>query len=80
VLSVDTTYEHDYVGPYVEDLNAIVNMPAISAAGLKIGVDPMGGSGVAFWAPMADRYGLNLEVVNRTVDPSIALSIPPSRL
>jgi phosphoglucomutase len=67
-----TTHEHDYVAPYVEDLSTVIEMQAITAAGLKIGVDPMGGSGVAFWDPIAERYGLDLEVVNRNVDPTFS--------
>ncbi|MEJ2384413.1 MAG: phosphoglucomutase, alpha-D-glucose phosphate-specific, partial [Xanthomonadales bacterium] len=63
-------HRHDYVTPYVEDLDAVIDMQAIRAAGVRIGADPMGGSGVAFWEPIAERYGLDLEVVNRTVDPS----------
>ena len=68
----DTTHEHDYVQPYVDDVGNVVDMPAIAAAGLKIGVDPMGGSGLAFWEPIADRYGLNLDVVNRRIDPNFS--------
>ena len=71
-VKADTTHEHDYVGPYVEDLRNAVEMGAIASAGLKIGVDPMGGSGVAFWDPIAERYGLDLEVVNRNVDPTFS--------
>jgi phosphoglucomutase len=69
-LAADTTEERDYIGPYVDDLAAVVDMAAIAAAGLRIGVDPMGGSGVAYWEPMAERYGLNLTVVNPHVDPT----------
>jgi phosphoglucomutase len=71
-MAVDTTQEYDYVTPYVEDLEHVVNLKAIAAAGLKIGVDPMGGAGVAFWDPIADRYGLDLQVVNRRVDPTFS--------
>ncbi len=66
------THEIDYVAPYVAELEQVIDMRAIQAAGLKIGVDPMGGASVAFWDPIADRYGLNLEVVNRRVDPTFA--------
>ena len=45
--------------PYVEDLQNVVDMDAVAGAGLKIGVDPMGGAGVAYWEPIAERYGLN---------------------
>ncbi len=62
----------DYVTPYVDDLKNVVNMSAIAAAGLKIGVDPMGGSGVAYWEPIAGKYGLDIEVVNPRVDPTFA--------
>lgn len=65
-----TTHQHDYVGAYVSDLNHTVDMHAIKAAGLKLGVDPLGGSGVAYWQPIAERYGLNLEIVNPAVDPT----------
>jgi phosphoglucomutase len=71
-LGADTTIEHDYVAPYVEDLENIVNLRAISAAGVKIGVDPLGGSGIAFWAPLAERYKLDLTVVNPVVDPTFS--------
>ncbi len=65
-----TTREYDYVTPYVFDLAAIIRMEEIAASGLSIGVDPMGGAGVGFWDPIAERYGLNLTVVNRKVDPA----------
>ncbi|HVH27233.1 MAG TPA: phosphoglucomutase (alpha-D-glucose-1,6-bisphosphate-dependent) [Vicinamibacterales bacterium] len=65
-----TTHPYDYVGSYVGDLNSVVDMDAIRNAGLKVGVDPLGGSSVAFWRPIVDRYGIDLEVVNETVDPT----------
>ena len=71
-LRAVTTHEHDYVTPYVEDLINIIDLDAIKAAGLKIGCDPLGGSSVGFWAPIADRYGLNIEVVNQRVDPTFS--------
>jgi phosphoglucomutase len=71
-LAADCVRAHDFVAPYVQDLASIVDMPAIAAAGLRIGVDPLGGSGVGFWDPIADRYGLRVEVVNRAVDPTFA--------
>jgi phosphoglucomutase len=63
---------HDYITPYVSDLESVVDMPLISSVGLKIGVDPMGGSGIAYWEPIRERYGLNLEVVNDKIDPSFS--------
>ena len=69
-LSADTTRMHDYVGPYTQDLEHILDMEAIAGSGLTIGVDPLGGSGIGFWEPIADRFGLNIEVVNRTADPT----------
>jgi phosphoglucomutase len=71
-LEADTTHKHDYVMPYVEDLDSVLDMEAIAAAGLSVGVDPMGGSGVAYWDPIAETYGLDIEVVNRRVDPTFS--------
>jgi phosphoglucomutase len=64
--------EYDYVTPYVSDLENIIDMEILSKAGLHIGADPMGGSGVEFWEPIAERYNLNIEVVNKTVDPTFS--------
>ena len=69
-LAANTTEEHDYITPYVADLAAVVDMEAIAAAGLHIGVDPLGGASVHYWEPIAARYGLNLTVVNPYVDPT----------
>ncbi|GAB4396121.1 MAG: phosphoglucomutase (alpha-D-glucose-1,6-bisphosphate-dependent) [Anaerolineales bacterium] len=63
---------YDYIRPYVDDLRHVVDLPAIAAANLKIGVDPLGGAGIAFWEPIAETYGLNLHIVNRRVDPTFA--------
>lgn len=71
-MQVSTTHEHDYIEPYVFDLKNVIDMKAIAGAGLKIGVDPMGGSGIAYWDPIAEMYGLDLEVVNRNVDPTFS--------
>jgi phosphoglucomutase len=71
-LGADTTIEHDYVAPYVADLENIVNLRAVSEAGVRIGVDPLGGSGIAFWEPLAERYKLDLTVVNPVVDPTFS--------
>jgi phosphoglucomutase len=69
-ISASTTHFEDFVKPYVEDLVNVVDMDAISASGVRIGVDPLGGAGIAYWDPIAETYGLNLEVVNREVDPT----------
>jgi len=65
-----TTHQHDYIGAYVNDLINVVDMDTIKAAGLKLGIDPLGGSGVAYWQPIIERYGLNVEIVNPAVDPT----------
>ena len=67
-----TTHEYDFVTPYVADLKNILDMDAIAASGLKIGVDPMGGASLPFWQPIADLYGLQLEIVNKHVDASFS--------
>jgi phosphoglucomutase len=64
-----TTHEQDYVRGYVDDLSNVIDMDAIRAAGLSIGVDPLGGASLAYWAPAAERYGLKIKVVNPKTDP-----------
>lgn len=64
--------EQDFVGPYVADLGNVIDMESIRRAGLKIGVDPLGGAAVAYWQPIAEHYGLDIEVVNPVVDPAFA--------
>ena len=71
-LRADTTHEHDYITPYVVDLENVIDMKAIAGAGLKIGTDPLGGSSVDFWAPIAEKYSLDIEVVNPAVDPTFS--------
>ena len=65
-------HEYDYVTPYVADIQDVIDMEAIARAGLKIGADPLGGAAVDFWDPIAERYGIGLEVVNRCVDPTFS--------
>ncbi|MGO9267122.1 MAG: phosphoglucomutase (alpha-D-glucose-1,6-bisphosphate-dependent) [Candidatus Binataceae bacterium] len=65
-----TTHLHDYIDSYVRDLASVVNMDAIRGAGVKIGVDPLGGAGVHYWGPIIERYGISVEVVNNAVDPT----------
>lgn len=60
--------DYDYVMPYVQDLKNIIDLDAIKSAGIKIGVDPMGGSGLDYWEPIADLYGLSIEIVNPHID------------
>jgi phosphoglucomutase len=67
-LAADTTVAYDFITPYVEDLGNVIDMEAIKNAGLKICADAMGGSGLRYWKPIADRYGLNLTIRNATVD------------
>jgi phosphoglucomutase len=62
--------EHDYVEQYVSDLQHIINFDAIRHAGVHMAVDPLGGAGVHYWQPIAQRYGLDLTVVSETVDPT----------
>ena len=71
-LKADTTHEYDYITPYVDDLENVIDMAAISRAGVRLGADPMGGSGVAFWEPIGERYNLDLAVLNPRVDPTFA--------
>ena len=71
-LKTNTTHEYDYVSPYINDLENVIDMKAIASAGLKIGVDPMGGAGVYYWNPIAEKYGLDIEVVNKYVDPTFS--------
>ena len=68
--TASTTHRHDYVSAYAADLVNVVDMDAIRSSKLHIGVDPLGGAAVAYWAPIAERYGLNLEIVNKEVDPT----------
>lgn len=71
-LNAENISRCDLVGPYVSDLKNILRMEDIAGAGLSIGVDPMGGSGVNYWDRIAESYGLNIEVVNKKVDPTFS--------
>lgn len=64
--------EQDLIKPYVDELNQVIDMQAIAAAGIHIGVDPLGGSGLAYWDVIADTYGVNIEMVNRKIDPTFS--------
>jgi phosphoglucomutase len=65
-----TTHQHDYIGAYVNDLASVIDMNAIRDARVNMGVDPLGGAGVHYWGRIAERYGINLSVVDETVDPT----------
>ena len=67
-----TTQVHDYVNAYVADLGSVVDFDVIRNAGLRLGVDPLGGAGVHYWAPIAERYKLDLTVISDEVDPQFA--------
>jgi phosphoglucomutase len=69
-LNAPTTHRHDFMGNYVGDLRNVVDLEAIRASGVKIGVDPLGGAGVHYWGPIVDRYKINATVVNDAVDPT----------
>jgi phosphoglucomutase len=69
-LRAPTTHLHDYLTAYITDLANVIDMDAIRAAKISMGVDPLGGAGVHYWGPIAERYGLNLTVVNEAVDPT----------
>jgi phosphoglucomutase len=71
-IKAETTRQEDLVLPYVKDLGNVIDMDAIRAASLKLGVDPLGGAAVHYWAPINDIYGLNIEVVNPKVDPTFS--------
>jgi len=69
-IRAETVRHHDYIAPYVEDLASVVDMEAIRATGVRIGVDPLGGAAVHYWGPIGEHYGLDLTVVNPEVDPT----------
>ena len=71
-LRSPTTHRHDYVGSYVADLGNVIDMDVIRAAAIRMGVDPLGGAGVHYWAPIAERYRLDLTVVSDVVDPTFS--------
>ncbi len=69
-LGASTTHRYDYLNAYIDELVNVVDMEPIRKAKISMGVDPLGGAGVHYWEPIAERYGLNLTVVNRAVDPT----------
>lgn len=69
-LHASTTHKHDFLSAYVEDLDSVVDMTAIRNSKMKLGVDPLGGAGIDYWPRITERYGLDLTIVNRSVDPT----------
>jgi len=71
-LKSDHVQAYDFMQPYIAELESVVDLLAVQKAGLQIGVDPMGGAAVHYWGPIAERYGLQIEVVNQKVDPTFS--------
>lgn len=69
-LRAASTTRYDFVDTYIGDLAAVVDLERIKAAKLRLGVDPLGGAAVGYWGPLAERYGLDLQIVNASVDPT----------
>jgi phosphoglucomutase len=69
-IRASTTHRHDYLGAYVSDLENVVDMTSIRESKIAMGVDPLGGAGIDYWPVIAERYGLDLTLVNRSVDPT----------
>jgi phosphoglucomutase len=68
--AVEKVARHDYLSAYVGDLEAVIDLDAVRDSGLRLGVDPLGGASAAYWAAIAERHGIDLEVVNDVVDPT----------
>jgi phosphoglucomutase len=71
-IKAETTHQTDFILPYVQDLKLAINMEAIRAADLKLGVDPLGGAALFCWEPINKLYGLNIEIVNKKIDPTFS--------
>ncbi|MCM8527259.1 MAG: phosphoglucomutase, alpha-D-glucose phosphate-specific, partial [Lentisphaeraceae bacterium] len=71
-FEMDNVQAYDYIPGYVNDLENVINMKAIADAGIKIGADPLGGASLQFWKPIAEKYGIDIEVVNEEVDPTFS--------
>ena len=69
-LVASTTHRHDYLNNYISDLSGVIDMDVIRNSDIRLGVDPLGGAGVHYWEPIAERFKLNLTVVNKAVDPT----------
>ena len=68
--AASSTHLHDYIGPYVDALGSVIDMDGIRSAGVRVGVDPLGGAAVYYWGPIVERYGIAATVVNDAVDPT----------
>ncbi len=71
-IKAATTIQYDFITPYVNDLGSVIDLPTIAAAGVKIGVDPLGGASLPYWEPIAAMYGLDLTLVNKKIDPTFS--------
>ena len=71
-MKSDFVKEYDYITPYVTDLSKIIDMESIARAGLRIGVDPLGGAAIDFWDPISEIHGISLDIVNRVIDPTFS--------
>ncbi|MBC8207328.1 MAG: alpha-D-glucose phosphate-specific phosphoglucomutase [Kiritimatiellaeota bacterium] len=71
-LAAETTCVYDFITPYVGDLENVIDMEAIAKSGLKICADAMGGAGIRYWKPIAEKYGIDLTIINDTVDPTFS--------
>ena len=69
-LRASTTHVHDYIAPYIDDLGTVIDMAAIRGAGIRIGIDPLGGAGVHYWGRIIEQYGIDATIVNDRVDPT----------
>src|SRR3981189_1197665 len=71
-LKESTTHQYDFITPYVDDLASVIDLDAIRAAGLSIGIGPLGGASLHYWQPLAERFRLNITVVNKVLDPTFS--------
>jgi phosphoglucomutase len=69
-LSASSTHRHDFISAYVNDLGSVIDLEAVRSAGLRLGVDPLGGAGVRYWGRIEEKYRIGLQVLNEVVDPT----------
>ena len=77
-VKASSTHSQDFARAYIDDLKNVVDLDVVRSAGLRLGVDPLGGAGVGYWEPIAETYGLNITVVNKQVDPRFAFMLGQS--